>query len=448
MTSAVDPTITCPHCAKPIHLTEALARPLVDAKLAAETARIRADVEAATRSTVGAEIESLRSANAAQKSALDAAKRKELELLTKERALAEKSDALDLTVAQTLAAEREKIAAAARAKASTEFGAEIEQLRASIAEQAKKLGVAQAAELALRTDRETFETARREWSLEKERQLEEERKRIRESASREFHESQKLKDAEKDKQLADLRGQIVEWQRKAEQGSQQLQGEVLELDLESNLRLAFPLDVVEPVKKGMRGGDCVQRVTGPNGLAVGSILWESKRTRAWSDGWLEKLREDQREAKAEIAILVTTTMPKDVERFGLKDGVWVTDGASSVALASALRSGLLQLAVARASATGRETKVELLYQYLCGPEFRARVEGIVEAFTTMKADLEAEKRATERQWAKRDKQIERVLRSTSGMYGDLQGIAGSSLPELPSLAGPDERVALADGATP
>jgi hypothetical protein len=183
---------------------------------------------------------------------------------------------------------------------------------------------------------------------------------------------------------------------------------------------------------------------------IASILWESKRTRLWDDRWLEKLREDQRTTKADVSILMTSVLPKDIARFGQKEGVWVTDVACSIAVASALRAGLVQVAAARAAGVGRETKVELLYEYLCGPEFRARIEGIVEAFRTMKEDLDSERRATERQWAKREKKIERVLRSTSGMYGDLQGIAGSSLPELPSLGGPADDAtevrSISDGA--
>ncbi len=438
MQAASDPTFNCPHCQKPIHLTEALARPLVEAKLAAERQRITAEVEASAKESIGVELERLQADNRAQKTALDEARKKQIEVLNKERELAEKTAALDLEVAKRLAAERETASKSARAAVVAEMGPRLAELQADCEEKARKLAAAQNAELALRQEKTRLEEERREWDLEKQRQMDAEKAKVREQAQREFAESHRLKEAEKDKVINDLRVQMAEWQRKAEQGSQQLQGEVQELDLEATLQATFPLDALLPVPKGVRGADCLQRVSGPTGAPVGTILWECKRTRAWSDTWLPKLRSDQRESRADVAILVTTVLPDNMERFGFVDGVWITDRLCSMPLAQALRFALMQAAAARTASTGRETKMELLYAYLCGPEFRARVEGIVEAFTTMSTDLAAERRATEKQWAKREKQIDRVLRSTSGMYGDLQGIAGSSLPELPSLRAPGD----------
>jgi len=220
---------------------------------------------------------------------------------------------------------------------------------------------------------------------------------------------------------------------KAEQGSQQLQGEVQELELENLLSLKFPYDTIEPVDKGEFGGDVLQRVAGSGGQPSGTILWESKRTKNWSDGWLVKLRGDQRTAKAEIAVIVSQALPKGVETFDLIDGVWVTHPRAALPVAAILRQSLMEVALARQSSEGQQTKTEMVYQYLTGSRFRQRVEAIVEAFSTMQEDLDKERRVIMRQWAKRDAQIERVMNATVGMYGDLQGIAGKSLQEIEGL---------------
>lgn len=230
-----------------------------------------------------------------------------------------------------------------------------------------------------------------------------------------------------------MQRQIEELKRKAEQGSQQLQGEVQELELESLLKTRFPLDSIEPVPKGEFGGDVVHRVMGPLGQACGAILWETKRTKNWTDGWLPKLREDQRAAKADLAILITHALPKDVESFAQVDGVWVAHPRVAIPLALALRQLLVEVAGARKSSEGQQTKTELVYQYLTGPRFRQRVQAIVEAFSSMKEDLDRERKVILKQWAKRDEQISRVLEATVGMYGDLQGIAGKSLQEIDGL---------------
>ena len=237
--------------------------------------------------------------------------------------------------------------------------------------------------------------------------------------------------------------QIEDLKRRAEQGSQQLQGEVLELALEATLRARFPGDLIEPVPKGELGADVVQRVLGPTGQPCGAILWEGKRTRNWSDGWLAKLRDDQRALGAEMAIIVSEALPKGVERFDQVDGVWVSDWKCALPLAMALRRSLIELALLRTARDGQATKMELVYDYLTGPRFRHRVAAIVERFTDMKADLDRERKMMLRSWAKREAQINGVIEATVGLYGDLQGIAGKALPEIegleaPLLAGPED----------
>jgi hypothetical protein len=295
--------------------------------------------------------------------------------------------------------------------------------------------------LALRKERRELEEQKETLELTLTRRLDEERSKIREAAKKEAADERQLKDAEKDKLISDMRSQIEDLKRKSEQGSQQTQGEVLELMLEELLRRCFPFDTILPVAKGVHGGDVIQIVHDSLGAECGIILWESKRTKSWSDGWLPKLRDDQRAAKAHLAILVSIELPKGITTFECIDNVWVTCQACAVALASALRSGLIDAASARRSADGKQTKMELLYNYLAGQEFRHRVEGIVESFVTLKQDLEAEKRAMQRIWAKREKQLERAITITSAMYGDFQGIAGASLAGIESLEIP----AITDG---
>ena len=290
-----------------------------------------------------------------------------------------------------------------------------------------KLDQAQKAELDIRKRARELEDEKREVDLTVARKMDEERQKIRDQAKKEATDERALKEAEKDKVIDDLRKQITDWQRKAEQGSQQAQGEVLELEHEDILRRTFPFDTIEPVPKGIHGGDVLQRVHDTSGMDCGLILWESKRTKAWSDSWLPKLRDDQRAAKAQISILVTVELPKDIAAFGYIDGVWITNRACALGLVAALRAGLIEVACAKRSLEGRQGKMEILYNYLSGAEFRHRVQGIVEAFVTLRDDLEGEKRAMQRIWAKREKQLDRAVTNTAGFYGDLSGIIGASL---------------------
>jgi len=230
-----------------------------------------------------------------------------------------------------------------------------------------------------------------------------------------------------------MQRQIDDLKRSAQQGSQQLQGEVQELELESLLRNRFPTDTIDPVPKGEFGGDALQKVIGKNGSLCGTILWESKRTKNWSDGWLPKLRDDQRAAKAEISIMITQSLPKGVDTFDLIDGVWVTHPRFTIPVALAIRQYLIELSAVRQSAVGQQSKAEILYTYLTGPKFRLRIEAIVEGFANMKVDLERERKLFTKHWAKRDQEIERAMLAALGMFGDVQGIAGNSLKDLEGL---------------
>ena len=314
----------------------------------------------------------------------------------------------------------------------------ISDLNEQLEKKTKNLKEAQKQELELRKRQRELEEKEEKLELELSRKIDAERQKIIQKTSKEFEETHRLKDAEKDKQLDDMKKQIDELKRKAEQGSQQMQGEVLELELEESLKEEFPFDDIEPVSKGVKGGDIIQTVKTQSGRICGKILWETKRTKNWSDSWIQKLKDDQRDAKADLAILASESLPKGFHHFRLISGVWVTDILSAISLALALRVVLIQVARERETQVGKKEKMEIAYNYLTGQEFRNRVEAIVESFTAMKVDLEAERRAMLKIWAKREKQMERVISNAAGMHGDLQEIAGSSLPTIKILELPND----------
>jgi hypothetical protein len=318
-------------------------------------------------------------------------------------------------------------------QAERKLAQELGSLKEQIREQAKELEEAHRLELAMRKRERELERQQADLDVTMARRLDEERKRIITDAQQRLTEEHRLKDAEKERQLTDMRRQIEDLKRKAEQGSQQLQGEAGEEELESILRGSFPSDDISGVGQGVRGADVHHVVLDTRGARAGAILWECKNTRHWSNDWIAKLKQDQRALHADLAVLVSASLPRGCTRFTMIDGVLVTDFACAASLAAVLRGHLLQLAQARHAAMNaamnKEEKLELLYRYLSGVEFRQRVEAVVEAFTAMRKDLEQERRAAERQWARRAKQIDAVTFNVSGMYGDLQGL----MPALPSI---------------
>jgi hypothetical protein len=413
-----EPTITCPKCNTEIKLNESLAAPLI----------------AATRKQFEQQLAQKDSDIAAREQAM---RDKEKQLLEDKRKL---DDQVADQVAAQLKAERIRVIAEESKKAKLASAAELENkarelidLQEVLKSREQKLAEAQQAQAELIKKQRALDDEKRELELTVEKRVQSGLTEVRSLAKKEAEDEQKLKVMEKEQTIAAMQKQIEDLKRRAEQGSQQLQGEVQELELENLLRTKFPFDAIEPVPKGEFGGDVLHRVRSNGGQASGTILWESKRTKSWSDGWLTKLREDQRAAKAEIAVIVTQVLPKGVETFELVEGVWVTHPRAALPVAMILRQSLLELALARQSSEGQQSKTEMVYQYLTGPRFKQRVEAIVEAFSTMQEDLTAEKKAIQRQWAKREIQIDKVMQSTVGMYGDLQGIAGKSLLEIEGL---------------
>jgi hypothetical protein len=274
---------------------------------------------------------------------------------------------------------------------------------------------------------------RDEVQLEMQKKLVSEEEKIRSEERKKAEEEQRLKNLEKDKQLQDALKANEEMRRKLQQGSQQMQGEVLELDLESQLREQFPADEIAPVPKGIEGADICQKVRNKFGQTAGLILWETKRTKAWSGSWSAKLREDKRRLGASLAILVSDVLPNGITSFGIFENIWVCTYQYALPLVNVLRIGLFELAVAKSATANKDEKLEALFSYLVSDGFRNRFESQVESIIKLKSDLETEQRTTIRLWKSREQQLKRLMGSIAAMYGELQGIMGEALPALPSL---------------
>jgi hypothetical protein len=417
-----EPSITCPQCKTEFPLTQSLAAPLIEAtRQQFEQQMSEKDAQIAER---------------------------EQALRDKEKQVVEEKRTLDAQVADQVAdqlrAERARVIAEESKKAKLASAAELEtkaqelrELQEILKGRDQKLAEAQKAQADVIKKQRELDDAQRELELTIEKRVQNGLTEVRSQAKREAEDGLRLKVMEKDQTIASMQQKIEELKQKAEQGSQQLQGEVQELELEQTLRAKFPYDTIEPVPKGEFGGDTLHRVGSPSGLMSGTILWETKRTKNWSNGWLAKLRDDQRTAKADLSVLVSQTLPEGIETFDVVDGVWITHPRCVLPVATILRHTLLQVSSTRLIAEGQQTKAEMIYEYLTGPRFRQRVEAIVEAFSSMQEDLDRERKAIMKQWAKREEQIDRVMCATVGMYGDLQGIAGKSLREIEGLELPE-----------
>jgi len=342
--------------------------------------------------------------------------------------------------APLLQRERKAMEAAAVEKARAGLALELEKGREQLRDRDarlqalnRELSAAQLAQADYTRKQRELDDERRKLELTIEQRVSEASARLREQAQQQAGDEFRLKLAEAERTITVLQEQAEVLKRKADQGSQQLQGEVLELALEAQLATAFPHDEILPVPKGEHGGDVVQRVRLANGTHCGSILWEAKRTRNWSPGWLAKLREDQRAAQAEVAILVSQALPREVATAAEMEGVWVTAESYALLLATVQRSLLQQLTLLRQSLSGQETKMAMVYQYLTTAQFRNRMGAMLERATEMQVDLDRERKQTEKGWAKRQVQIQGLARAAAGLFGDLQGILGKSLADLPEL---------------
>jgi hypothetical protein len=365
------------------------------------------------------------------------AQKVELETRQERERLMEEKRQFDLLVRRSVD-EQVAVAAAKAAEAATqELSTELAAAQSLAMERDAKLAEVQQRELAALKAKQEAEDAKRETELQVARQLDAERGKIRDEAMRQRDDEYRLKMAEKDQQITAMQQKLEEARRKGDNASQQLTGEVMETDLCDNLAAAFPNDGFERVRKGHAGGDVLQTVKNRLGHVCGKILWESKRTKNWSDSWLAKLRDDQREANADVAALMSETLPDGVHHFELREHVWVTGVPTVVGLAAALRQGLIETANARRAAAGTDSAKDHAYTYLTGPTFRQRVRGALEPISQMREDHELEKRMTLKRWGTREKQLDRFMSAMLGMYGDLQGLVGPALPDVEGLMLPE-----------
>jgi len=446
-----DTLITCPNCGAEIPVSQVLQQQIrgdLERRLRAEQEqRLQAAVDQAeqrAREGLDLELRDLRNRLAEQSEVARQAKARQLELRQQTRELESQRQALQAEiekgVAERLQQEVDKQLQARLSAAQAQARQELALLEQQLQAERHRVEEAQRLELALRKEKGQLEARAREMELEVQRRLDEEKQKFERGVRESLQQEQALKLMEKEKQIQDLHQALEEAKRRSELGSQELQGEVLELDMENMLRTRFAADLIEPVKKGARGADILHSVRDGQLRPCGAIIWEAKNARHYAPAWIGKLKDDQRAAGAGIAVLVTMTLPDEIQGFGQVDGVWITDRAHYLALATALRTQLIAVTQARAAATGIATKMELLYDYLAGDEFRHRIEAIVEAFDAMQEQVQKEKRAMHRQWREREKQIERVMLSTTGMYGDLQGIIGNAMQRVPALELDDDNL--------
>jgi len=310
---------------------------------------------------------------------------------------------------------------------------ELIDLQKQIDEQKKKNDEFREKELELREEKRRLEEKEKELTLSVERKIDEEKKKIEEQVVKSQEEKHHLKDLEKEKVIEDLKKALDDAQRKANQGSQQTQGEAFELEFEDLLKREFPNDIISEVAKGTRGGDIIQEVIDRNGNPCGKILWELKNTKTWSELWIDKLKADQRSITAESAVIISEAVPSDVDSAKFHNGIWITKRSFVMGLAYSLRLSLVQITMAKRTQEGKKEKMDILYTYLTGTEFRQRVEAIVESFTSMQGEIEKEKRYFANKWSRDEKNIRQVIDNTFGMQGDLKGIMGNSLPEIKGL---------------
>lgn len=306
-------------------------------------------------------------------------------------------------------------------------------LEEQLEKQKKEINLFRENELALRKKTTELEEKEKNLELEKQRQIAEERQKIQEETESKMTEKFHLKEKEKEQIIESLKKSLEEAQRKASQGSQQMQGEVLELELEEILKREFPIDDILPVGKGIRGADVLQIIHDKIGKEIGKIVWESKRTKAFGGDWIEKLKEDMRREKAEMAVLVSSVLPSDIKIFGFKEGVYVTNFEAFLEVAWILRRSILDLSVTKALSVGKNEKIEALYSYITSSEFAHKIESMLETFSKMKQTLDKEKKSMESHWAQREKQIEILQKNTLTIHGSFSGLIDEPLPQIKSL---------------
>lgn len=400
-------TIECPKCHHQFNIEDLIQTRMTD-ELSRQVAQIKAEIE----QQAAAERDSLAT--------------REAELALR---LRDQQKLIENQVAERETQLRKEL----KAQLESENTRRIQILQEDLAERTAKIEALQKTELELEKLKRQEREREQEFAIRLEREKNQMAQQLEEQIRRQESERIDLKLAEKDKQLGDLRKQLEEARRKAEQGSMQLQGEVQELAMEEALRALFVQDEIREVPKGTRGADTIQIVRNARLEPCGKIIYESKRAKHFQQAWIAKLKEDQQREGADIAVLVSEVLPEGIDRMGQISGVWVCDYQVFSGLAMALRDGLVRYQGAIKSQANKGEKMELLYSYLTGNEFKMQIEAIVEGFTSLRDGITRERTQMEKIWKEREKQIDRVLLNTTGFYGSVKGIAGSAVPVVPLL---------------
>lgn len=369
---------------------------------------------------------------------------REQQIKKRETEITAEKEAIEKRVREEVGQERIKIEVQAKKRATEELSIELKDKDTQIKEQEAALKISRETELTARKREREAEDKIKNADLEVEKKLAAERGTLEVEISKRYSEEYSLKEREGQKKISDLLRQLDEAKIKAEQGSQQMQGEVQELDLEEALREAFPQDLIEPVGKGVRGADVRQKVRTSAGKIAGVILWETKRTKSWSDGWLGKLKDDLRAEAANIPVILSAVLPEEASSgFGQKDGVWICKPSIAIPIAFAFRRQLLEVALVNSQAENRGTLADSLYDYVISHEFRQQIESMVETHREMKEQVTRERISYERSWKARESQIDRMLTGTARIAGSIQGrlgdaafgpVKGLELPEGESVA--------------
>jgi len=470
---APDTRVICPNCEQEFSLEQGFAKQALEAVAASSTSSLaalrdqeRTAAERRAQQTAGEQakaaqrqVEDLRrmlkeqsdahSRSLAEVRALtEQAFKPQLEAM-KEQLAKSQLELFAIDQREAALAEREKASEARVQEAASVRAAELvanerEDYAKRLADSHAQVKALRDEQLALREERQRLRDEKDALALEVRKQVDAKLAERESSVRTQEQEHAKLEKADLQKKLDDAVEQLAAAQRRMEQGSQQLQGEVLELAIEEGLRRAFPIDAIEEVKKGARGGDIIHRVLSRTGQAAGVLLWESKRAKDWSPAWTTKLKEDMRGCSAEIGILVSlsTAVPREWpagQLFGLHDDVWVTTWSAALQLAEVLRAGLLDVHKQRLISAGKGEKMEAVYDYLTSPQFAQKLRAVYGAFQKMREELESERSVTMQRWARREKQLQSGLAELLGVAGDIQGLAQQELPALemePPAAGP------------
>lgn len=351
----------------------------------------------------------------------------------KEEEYKKKEDLFQQQLAEALSKQKLNIEESIKKAVADDYENKLKLLSEANQQNEEKLKEARQKELEFLKKEQELKNKEAELDIQLQKKLNDERNNLLNVIQKQEQERNALKFKEFEKQIEDQKKLIDEMKRKAEQGSMQRQGEVQELALEEMLKSTFPFDIIEEVGKGIKGADCMQFVRDGNGRECGKIIYESKRTKAFTNEWIEKLKSDMRAQSADIAVIVTETMPKDMDNFGMKDGVWICNYNEIKSLAFVLRDGLIKINNALVSQDNKGDKMQMLYNFLTGNEFKQQIEAIVEGFSALKEGIGKERIQMEKLWKEREKQLEKVLLNTSHFYGSVKGIAGNAIGDIKTL---------------